>query len=142
LSTEFAARTISRRPQRLNRALWVAQGLLALTFVGGGLWKLVTPLSEIAALMPWAGQVAPSFFYATAVIDILGGLGVVLPAITRRATGLTVLAALGCAVLQTAAIAFHFSRGEAANTPFNFLLLALALWVAWGRRAASLVAHH
>jgi len=31
------------------------------------------------------------------------------------------------------AIVFHFSRGEALNTPFNFLLVALSLFVAWGR---------
>ncbi len=49
--------------------------------------------------------------------------------------GLTVLAALGCAALQTCAVAFHLMRDEAANTPFNVLLVALSLFVAWGRRA-------
>jgi len=49
---------------------------------------------------------------------------------------LTVAAALGSAALQGSAIAFHVSRGEAANTPFNFLLVALSLFVAWGRRKA------
>jgi hypothetical protein len=29
---------------------------------------------------------------------------------------------------------FHFSRGEGAHTPFNFLLVALSLFVFWGRR--------
>ena len=47
---------------------------------------------------------------------------------------LAVLAAVGCAALQGSAIVFHLSRGEAANTPFNFFLGALALFVAWGRR--------
>jgi hypothetical protein len=45
-----------------------------------------------------------------------------------------VLAALGCAALQVSAILFHVSRGEAADTPFNFVLLSLSLFVAWGRR--------
>ena len=44
------------------------------------------------------------------------------------------LAALGCALLQIGAIGFHLKRGEAANTPFNFFLVALALFVVWGRR--------
>jgi hypothetical protein len=43
-------------------------------------------------------------------------------------------AALGCALLQLSAVVFHISRGEAANTPFNFLLVALSLFVVWGRR--------
>lgn len=43
------------------------------------------------------------------------------------------LAAIGCAALMAGAIVFHVSRGEAANTPFNFLLGLLSLVVAWGR---------
>jgi hypothetical protein len=40
---------------------------------------------------------------------------------------------------MTGAIVFHVQRGEAANTPFNFLLGALAAFVACGRyRGASI----
>jgi hypothetical protein len=62
----------------LHVGLWIAPGLLALTFVGGGLWKVATPVPELASKMPWIGQVLATFFYATAVIDSLGGLGPVL----------------------------------------------------------------
>jgi len=113
--------------------LWVVQGLIAITFIGAGLWKLLTPVSKLAEAIPWAGQVSSAFLQATAVIDLLGGIGIVLPAITRIKPGLTVLAALGCAALQVCAIVFHVTRGEAANTPFNFLLVCLALFVFWGR---------
>jgi hypothetical protein len=124
-------------PKGLSISLWIVQSLLALTFVGGGLWKLATPIPELAAKMPWMGQVSPSFVRLTAVFDILGGLGVLLPSVTRIKPGLTVLAALGCVALMAAAILFHFSRGEGANTPFNFLLIALSLFVAWGRRTKT-----
>jgi uncharacterized membrane protein len=124
----------------LNIGLWIVQGLLALSFVGGGLWKLGTPISELAAKMPWMGEVSPGFLYTTAVFDILGGLGVLVPSVTRIKPGLTVLAALGCVALMACAIVFHFSRGEAANTPFNFLLVALALFVAWGRHSKAPIA--
>src|SRR5688572_19945033 len=117
----------------LHVGLWIVQGLLAITFAGTGVWKLVTPIPTLAAMIPWMGQVSPAFLYATAVFDLLGGLGVLLPSLTRIKPGLTVLAALGCVALQASAIVFHLSRGEAANTPFNFLLVALALFVAWGR---------
>jgi hypothetical protein len=120
--------------------LWVVQALLALTFVGTGIWKIATPIPRLAAMIPWAGQVSPGLLYATAAFDILGGLGVLLPSATRIEPGLTVLAALGCVALQASAIVFHFSRGEAANTPFNFLLVALSLFVAWGRRSRAPIA--
>jgi hypothetical protein len=124
----------------LGVGLWVVQVLLALTLVGGGLWKLATPVADLAAKMPWMGQVSPGFLYFTAVVDVLGGLGVLLPSATRIKPGLTVVAALGCGALMVAAIVFHLSRGEAANTPFNFVLLALALFVAWGRWARAPIA--
>jgi len=114
--------------------LWVVQALLGALFIGTGVWKLFTPIAELAALIPWAGQVPRGFLQATAVIDLLGGIGVLLPALTRIKPGLTVLAALGCALLQLSAIVFHVSRGEAINTPFNFLLVGLSLFVGWGRR--------
>lgn len=124
----------------LGTGLWIVQGLLGLTFVGGGIWKWVTPIPEQATMIPWAGQVSAALVYTTAVFDLLGGLGIVLPAATRIQPKLTVLAALGCAALQVCAVVFHLSRGEAADTPFNFLLLALALFVAWGRHSKAPIA--
>jgi hypothetical protein len=41
---------------------------------------------------------------------------------------------------MASAIVFHFSRGEAADTPFNFLLVALSLFVAWGRHSKAPIA--
>jgi uncharacterized membrane protein YphA (DoxX/SURF4 family) len=124
----------------LRVSLWIVQGLLSLIFVGTGLWKLFTPIPELAAMIPWAGQVSPGLLYATAVFDLLGGFGILLPSLTRIKPGLTVLAALGCAALQASAIVFHLSRGEGANTPFNFLLVALSFFVAWGRRSRAPIA--
>lgn len=130
-----SAERITEPSKVLDLGLWIVQVLLGLIFAGTGVWKLVTPIPELGAKIPWMGQVSPGFLYATAVFDLLGGLGVLLPSLTRIKPGLTVLAALGCVALQAAAIVFHFSRGEAANTPFNFLLIGLALFVAWGRRS-------
>lgn len=120
--------------------LWIVQGLLALTFVGTGIWKVATPIPQLAAMIPWAGQVSPGLLYATALFDILGGLGILLPSATRIKPELAVLAALGCVALQASAIIFHLSRGEAASTPFNFLLVGLSLFVAWGRRSKAPIA--
>jgi hypothetical protein len=124
----------------MNAALWIVQGLLAVVVAGTGIWKLVTPIPALAAMIPWAGQVAPSFLYVTAVVDLAGGVGILAPSLARIRPGLAVLAALGCAALQVCAIVFHVSRGEVVNTPFNMLMVALALFVAWGRRVRFPVA--
>jgi hypothetical protein len=138
--TTASTRPTAQPSKALNVALWIVQGLLALTFVGTAIWKVATPIPDLSATMPWMGQVSPSFLYATALFDLLGGLGVLLPSLTRIRPGLTVLGALGCAALMVGAIVFHISRGEAASTPFNFFLVALALFVAWGRRSRAPIA--
>lgn len=127
-------------PRRgLNAALWTAQWALALVFVGGGVWKLLTPAAEIAAVFPWVGESPLALLYVTSGLDILGGLGVLLPSLTRVAPRLTVLAALGCVALQVGAIAFHLLRGE-ADVAFNVVLVLLSAFVAWGRLAGAPVA--
>ena len=139
MTTAMAESAPAERPSKWpNYGLWAVQTLLALTFAGTGLWKLATPIPDLATKMPWMGQVSPNFLYLTAGLDLLGGLGIVLPSLTRFMPRLAALAALGCAAFMTGAIIFHFSRGEAANTPFNFVLVALSLLVAWGRRKVPL----
>ncbi|GAB3338025.1 DoxX family protein [Larkinella ripae] len=123
-----------RHPSKpLHIALWTVQILLALLFDGTGLFKLVTPILTLAGMWPWAGDY-PGLVRLTGVLDLAGGIGLVLPMFTRIRPGLRGLAALGCAALQVCAIGFHFARGEAANTPFNLVLLAFLLFVFWGRR--------
>lgn len=125
--------------QILRVGLWIVQALLFLLFVGTGVWKLATPVPELAAKMPWMGQVSQGFLQATGVVDLLGGVGILLPSLTRIQPRLTPLAALGCAALQVCAIVFHVARGEAANTPFNFVLVGLALFVFWGRWSKAVI---
>lgn len=117
----------------LSIAVWSTQGLLSLTFTGTAFWKVLTPIAQLATMIPWAGEVSPVFLYATAFFDLCGGLGILLPTLTRIQPRLTVFAALGCAALQVCATVFHLSRGEVRNTPFNVFLFALSLFVAWGR---------
>lgn len=124
----------------LRLGLWAAQIALAFVFVSAGFVKLTTPIPQLAAMMPWTGQYSETFVRAIALVDLAGGLGILLPALTRILPRLTVLAALGCAVLQVIALVFHLSRGEAAVTPLNVVLLALSLFVLWGRNNKAPIA--
>ncbi|MHC2624136.1 putative membrane protein YphA (DoxX/SURF4 family) [Bradyrhizobium huanghuaihaiense] len=124
----------------LRIGLWAAQVVLAFVFISAGFVKLTTPIPQLAAMMPWAGQYSETFVRSIALVDLAGGIGILLPALTRILPRLTVLAALGCAVLQVIALLFHLSRGEAAVTPLNVVLLALALFVLWGRNGKAPIA--
>jgi hypothetical protein len=129
-----------RPPLALRVGLWAAQALIFLAFGGAALTKLFTPIPQLAAMMPWAGEYSEVFVRAIGLVDLAGALGILLPSLTRIMPRLTVLAALGCATLQVVAFAFHISRGEGAVTPLNILLLALSLFVLWGRNGKAPIA--
>ena len=131
MSTTALETPTSGRALRIG--LWIAQVLISVVFTSAGLVKLLTPIPQLAAMMPFAGEYSETFVRSVALVDLAGGIGILLPALTRILPRLTVLAALGCSVLQVFAFVFHISRGEAATTPLNFVLLALALFVLWGR---------
>jgi uncharacterized membrane protein YphA (DoxX/SURF4 family) len=117
----------------INVLLWVAQVLIAVMFIMSGYLKFMTPIPELAKMMPWTGQLPVGFVRFIGVVDFTGGVGILLPALTRIQPRLTVLAALGCTVLQILALLFHLSRGEANVTPLNIVLLTLSVFVLWGR---------
>lgn len=117
----------------LSAGLWVAQILVAFVFIASGLAKGLTPIPQLAAMMPWTGEFPVTFVRFIALVDVAGGLGILLPSLTRIRPGLTVLAALCCVVLQMLAIGFHSSRGEFAALPLNFVLLPLCVFILWGR---------
>lgn len=117
-----------------NVGLWAAQLLILLLFGWAGYMKLATPIPDLARMWRWTGELPVAEVRGLGVIDLLGGVGVVLPWATRIRAGLTLAAALGCATLQCCAIVFHLSRGEASVVWFNALFVALALLVFFGRR--------
>ncbi len=124
----------------LNIALWIVQVLVAGFFCYAAFLKLTTPIPELSKMMPWTGEYSEMFVRIIGVVDLAGGLGMLLPSLTRIMPRLTVIAAMGATVLQVLAIAFHVSRGEGAVTPLNFILLALILFILWGRSKKAPIA--
>jgi DoxX-like family len=78
----FAANSPSSG-QLLRIGLWTAQTLIFLAFGAAGLMKLLTPIVQLAGTMPWAGQLPQAFVRAIALIDLIGGVGILLPALVR-----------------------------------------------------------
>jgi uncharacterized membrane protein YphA (DoxX/SURF4 family) len=124
-----------------NIGLWAAQVLLALAFGSAGIMKTLTPVAELGTMMNWVTVTPEWLVRFIGVVEFLGALGVILPALTRILPWLTPLAALGFAVIQVLAIGTHASLGETAMTlPINLIILALSLFVVWGRTRKSPIA--
>ena len=129
----FASTTTPPASKGANIGIWVAQALGAGLFLMSGVMKTMTPIPELSAMMPWAGEYSATFVRFIGVIDIAGGLGLLLPALTHIKPRLTVIAAAACVLLQILAICFHAMRGEFEVLPLNAVYIALALIVLWGR---------
>lgn len=116
----------------LNTWLWVAQILLALLFGWAGYMKTFRPIASLAPMMGWAPSM-PRLTRFIGVMEILGALGMLLPIPTNILPWLTPLAAIGFVVIQVLAMGVHLRRGEAKVLPMNVVILALSLFVVWGR---------
>jgi putative oxidoreductase len=133
--------TNQERPGRgLHIGLWVAQVLLALAFGMSGLWKATTPMAQLAEKLPLAAGGHAALLRFIGVSELLGALGLILPAVTRILPRLTALAALGLTVVMVLATGYHLSRGEAGALPVTLGLGALSAFVAWGRGRRAPVA--
>lgn len=95
--------------------------------------KATQPIPELAVKMVWANDIPEALVRFIGVSEVLGGLGLVLPAATRIKPMLTPLAALGLAAIMLLAALFHLVRAEFAAIVTNVVLGGLAMFVAWGR---------
>lgn len=117
----------------MSLALWIVQILLALAFGLAGIMKATRPVETMVARMAWAADYSPRTIKFIGVVEILGALGLILPQLTGIAPILTPVAAIGLAIVMVLAIGVHLRRREYPVILFNVILLALSVFVAWGR---------
>lgn len=118
----------------MNIALWIIAGLLAVAFLANGAMKLIQPKEKLVA----SGMGALEDFSAGAVkaigaLEVLAAVGLILPAVLDIAPVLVPLAAVGVVLLMVGAIITHLRRHETQGLVLPLVLLALAVFVAWGR---------
>ena len=118
----------------MHIGLWIAQALVSLMLLWGAYAKLMMPADELTEMMPWTAE-SPSLAMFTGVVDLLGGLGLILPTLLKIQPNLTVFAAYGTVLLMIAGSIFHGSRGEYPLIGMNVVILLLALFIAWGRKS-------
>ena len=118
----------------MNLALWIIALVLAVAFAGSGVMKLAVPKDKlVTAGQGWAQDVSPTNIRLIGLVELLGAVGLVLPAAVHIAPILVPLAAVGLALVMVGAIVVHARRKEPTNIVVNVVLVALAVFVAWGR---------
>lgn len=115
----------------MNRALWFVQILLALLFLFAGVMKFIMPVDQMTQGMPPA-LASGTFIHFIGRCEILGAIGLVLPALLRIKPGLTPLAAAALVIIMIGAVTVSLPQGiGVALIPLVTGLLAT--FVAWGR---------
>ncbi|MFG2036648.1 DoxX family protein [Dactylosporangium sp. NPDC048998] len=113
--------------------LWVLQILLGAAFILAGVMKSTQPKEKLAGNMTWVNRRTPGTIKFIGVMEILGGLGLILPWATGIATILTPLAAVGLAIIMVLAIGDHVRAKEYNVIGINVILGAIAAVIAIGR---------
>jgi uncharacterized membrane protein YphA (DoxX/SURF4 family) len=118
----------------MNLALWIVAIVLAVAFAASGLMKQLVPKDKLVRSgQGWAQDFSPTSIRLIGLAEILGAIGLVLPAALHIAPILVPLAAVGLALVMAGAAAVHARRKEAPMVAVNVVLLVLAVVVAWGR---------
>jgi uncharacterized membrane protein len=114
----------------MNILLWIIQSLLSLLFLFAGIMKFLMPVADMQKGSP---VVFPGwFFHFIGVCEILGGLGLILPALLRIKPGLTSLAAIGLGIITLGATIIT-AQAAISMAVFPFVVCLLSFLVAFAR---------
>lgn len=116
--------------------LWILQALLAAMFLTAGVMKATQPIDKLAPKMPWVTVYSAGMVRFVGVAELLGAIGLIVPAATGILPILTPIAAVGLAIIMVLAIVFHLRRKEYSGAGFNLVLLIMLVVVAIGRFGA------
>jgi uncharacterized membrane protein YphA (DoxX/SURF4 family) len=112
-------------------ALWIVTGLLAVAFFAAGLTKLSQPQEKLQANMAWVEAYSATQVRAVGAIEVVGAIGLVLPAATGILPWLTPTAAFALALTMAFATALHISRRETSAPSIVVGVVALLVGIGW-----------
>lgn len=120
----------------LHITLWIAQALLAAVFAMAGFMKVFAPIEQLAQNgMGFVENFGTGMVRFIGCSEVLGAIGLILPAALRVKPALTPIAAAALALVMVLASAYHISHNEPFST--TVVLFLLAVFVAWGRLKKS-----
>lgn len=116
----------------LNTALWILQWVLGIYFIGTGVLHFIVP-EGLPPAMDWMYVLSDTLHIVSGSAEILGGLGLLVPAVTKIRPELVPLAATGLIAVMIGAMVWHIGREEFTNVGMNVVLASLLAVVAYGR---------
>jgi len=115
-----------------NTVLWVLQWLFGVYFIAIGVMHFIVP-EGLPGPMEWMYDLSDTVHVVVGIAEILGGIGLIVPSLTRIQPQLTVYAAAGLVLVMIGAVVFHIDRGEGASVGTNVIIGAVLAFIAYGR---------
>jgi hypothetical protein len=121
-----------------NVLLWSLQVLWGVFFSFTGFGKILAydpaVWNHMLHQVAWFSAVPQGLFVFIGACEFLGGIGLILPAMTGVKPKLTPFAAIGLTLVMILAAIFHIARGEYSFfVPLNLVLGGVAAFIAYGR---------
>ena len=114
--------------QVLSGVFWTVTGFGKACCIDLAVWNHMLPQ------VPWFAAVPRPLFIFIGVCEFLGGVGLILPAMTGVKPKLTPIAAFGLALIMIIAAVFHIVRGEYSFfLPINLVLGGVSAFIGYGR---------
>lgn len=117
----------------MDIALWVIQGLVALTFLIVGAMKAFMPLERLGQMFTWVPAFPASFVRLLGIAEMLGAAGVILPPLTGIQPWLALAACAGFILAAGGGAVVHIQRGEGSKIGVNIALIILSGLIIYGR---------
>lgn len=112
-------------------ALWIVTAIFAAAFAMAGTMKVIKPYTDVRAQMDWVEVLTPAQLKGIGIVEVLGALGMVLPAATGILPWLTPVAAFGLFATMIVALVLHLRRKEAFLPSLILGLIALSVGIGW-----------
>ena len=116
----------------MNQVLWIVQILLALAFLGAG-YDQAANYDSARQRMAWVASLPRGLAMTLGILEILGAIGLIVPAWSGYMPWLTAATALALALLMAVAVVFHVRRHEIPQIAFSGFFGIVAALVAFGR---------
>jgi hypothetical protein len=101
--------------------------------IDAGYLKTFRPIMEIAPTIFWAPSLPEPLVRFIGISELLGAVGLILPALLKIRPQLTTMAAAALTLVMFVANVFHIVRGELFVLPMTLAFLFVAAFIAYGR---------
>jgi len=120
----------------MDTVITVIEVSLGLLLTVGGLLKLTLPYAKYTNMpgVAWSKSFKPEHIRLIGVLEMCGGVGLIVPLFLHSLSMVTPLSAVGIALYMSGAMATHLRRSEYPHMVANLIFfLAPALFVAYGK---------